>query len=918
MLMKKSNTFAVVRALAALMIASPTPTLAHDWFVRAGAANGDGTIEKPFADPWMALNKAEANDKIHVAAGTYFGKLEQGNWVIEFPGVQLLGGYDPAFKERNPWKHVTELTWRRGAANRPDISLARVSTTPTRPTPGATIDGFLIDMQGYYDYLPAPDLSIDANSLVRNGAVTLAPGGVLRNSVILNAVDAVRAAPGAIVENNIIVNSVRVAVSSRGANDKDAPVTIRNNTIAFVWDPRVPGKGGSAGIGIESTNNAIIENNLLVHADNIGVSTPFPARATFINNAFYRNLFSNVTFMLDGKNASLDDTDVAQADDAGFKKSGGNVAVDPKLRFDAQWYDRFLKRTTGLGARFTEGQWAETRANAGLLPATDKVQILAPAYPPTDVANLLSPGNKTITQGARQIELPVTLSTSAKEASSKKYSAVKLDAFVANPANYQDTAVEITGGPAGVANIEGVTQVSSQTHKGVWLVDAKGNNRTLAVFAKGTNTERVIDSTPTYASGTPAAMFVVRGTAVMHRGYPKHAVIIDSLETFDQSTVMTQRPTGRVWFVRAGETGGDGSKEKPFKDPYQALEVAQSGDRIQVAQGEYVGKLKSGRWVVDKPYLALYGGWDRDFKARDPWKTPSLLYWPSDSKTDPSGYIMEGAKDHTGLILDGFVFDRKTLNNYDKDGFVKPYVNDAEHLSVYSPETVVRNNTFVNGSGGAVRMSNGVTFENNIIANVWKYGVKVTGGQGTRVAIIRGNTIMFVFDGKAHDASRSSGTGIDISGDMSAILDGNAIQYVDNFAVRVSARTSEVVMTNNSFFRNGTAFRASQGQPPPTIDEKSMHLLNDLAFKRLEKNVVKDGAFPIDMKYYASWFARTSAITTRFSVDDWQSIAPKTSGDESVRPGVGMALDWKQVALWHPQDSDVKGARPIALDAQPK
>src|SRR5207248_8381170 len=82
------------------------------------------------------------------------------------------------------------------------------------------------------------------------------------------------------------------------------------------------------------------------------------------------------------------------------------------------------------------------------------------------------------------------------------------------------------------------------------------------------------------------------------------------------------RPHGRDWFVTAGATGGDGSRQKPFKDPWQALEAAKPGDAIHVSQGEYFGKLKCGEWEVHTPYLSMLGGYDKDFKERDPWSRP--------------------------------------------------------------------------------------------------------------------------------------------------------------------------------------------------------------------------------------------------------------------------------------------------------
>jgi hypothetical protein len=887
---------------------------ARDWFVRAGASGGDGSREKPFADPWQALERVEAHDKVHVATGTYTGKLEKGNWVIPFAGVQLLGGYDAGFTERNPWKHVTELTWKRGSVNRPDVSLARVSTGTQRDTSGATIDGFLLDMQDSYDYLA--EGSIDAMSLQRNGAVDLAPGGVLRNCLIVNAVEAVRAAAGSVIENNVIVNSVRVAIAARGGGDSAPATVIRNNTLAFVWDPRAAGKGGSAGIGIDATHIATIEGNLVVHADNHGVSATKPAKVSFTGNAFWRNLFSNVSFYVDSKASALDDTDLDSDEDAGFAKAGGNVAVDPKLPFDTAWYERFLRRSAGLGKRFDEAKWAETRASAGLPPSTgtERLQLLAPPYPRQALAALVAPGNAELKQGARALPLKASFqSGGAAVASAKSYTKTSLEALAREPKAFDQRPVEVVAGLSGVTNASGLADISPDTHKGAYLIDAKGNGRTVAYFRKGTTVERTVDGTPNYGSGPPRDLFVIRGTARARDGFPKHALLIDSIEKYEEAGATAQRPVGRDWYVRAGESGGDGSREKPFRDPFQALEKAQPGDRILVAEGEYGGKLKNGKWKVDKQWLSLLGGYDRDFRVRDPWKTPSLLHWPADSKTQGQGYLLEGSGDHTGLVVDGFVFDRRTLNTYDAEGFLDPSKSDdSEHLWVFSPESVVRNCVFVNGAGGAARLSNAVTFENNIIANVWHQGIKVTGGFGTRTAVIRDNTILFVHSRRPHDSASATGSGIVIGGQVAARVEGNVIQYVDNFGIRAETRLSDVVMANNAFFRNWAAFRSTDSMPPPTVDEKSMHLLADLPFKRAENNRVVDGGFTVDPAFYASWFARVSALTSRFTAEEWQAIAPVAAA-EAVKAGV-RALPYKEAAQLAARDTQVQGARPRKLE----
>ena len=97
--------------------------------------------------------------------------------------------------------------------------------------------------------------------------------------------------------------------------------------------------------------------------------------------------------------------------------------------------------------------------------------------------------------------------------------------------------------------------------------------------------------------------------------------MVESIERYEAAALTPERPKGRDWYVRAEEKGGDGSKDKPFRDPYQALEKANAGDVIHVTAGEYGGKLKNGKWIVDKPWITLLGGYDgssqRVIRGRD-------------------------------------------------------------------------------------------------------------------------------------------------------------------------------------------------------------------------------------------------------------------------------------------------------------
>ena len=122
----------------------------------------------------------------------------------------------------------------------------------------------------------------------------------------------------------------------------------------------------------------------------------------------------------------------------------------------------------------------------------------------------------------------------------------------------------------------------------------------------------------------------------------------------------------RDWFVRAG-SDGDGTKERPFKDPYLALEEVEPGDAIHVAQGVYHGQLNAGNWIVRSPNLTLLGGYNEDFTRRDPWRLPSEMRGSKEFAGKRSGALIEGHGNHENLVLDGFVFDQKEINKYGKE-----------------------------------------------------------------------------------------------------------------------------------------------------------------------------------------------------------------------------------------------------------
>jgi hypothetical protein len=489
---------------------------------------------------------------------------------------------------------------------------------------------------------------------------------------------------------------------------------------------------------------------------------------------------------------------------------------------------------------------------------------------------LMSP-KKAGTAGARVRTLPVSFQAVADAGPAKAYKRMEVADWVKNPDAVEGQDLELVVAVSSVANVHGVpSPFKPDDCAGVFLHAPSGNHdRFTGFFNKGTTAQRQADAASGYwgGSGTPPKLYLAKGTALALKGYPKAGFHVDSLEPYEASSGDTAaRPKGRAWFVREGAKGGDGSREKPFKDPWQALAKVQAGDSVHVAEGEYFGKLKTGRWKIGKPYVALIGGYDAQFHERNPWKHPTRLYSPESYKGQRSGYVIEGEDDHTGAVVDGFVFDRATDNHYKANGDLDQDNSEKDpHLWLSKPGCVVRNNLFVNGAEGAIRISSGNTMENNIILNHFSHAVQVQRGFGNAPFVFRHNTVAFVWDREFGTRARSTGHLLSIENGVNAIIDANIFEFADNNAIVLMADPGDVELTNNTFAHNLWS-DVKRAQDYLTVDDKTFGSLRDLRFKKLEGNQVISAGLKVDQKWFDTYLNRTAYVPGKVTMDDWNQL----------------------------------------------
>lgn len=117
-----------------------------------------------------------------------------------------------------------------------------------------------------------------------------------------------------------------------------------------------------------------------------------------------------------------------------------------------------------------------------------------------------------------------------------------------------------------------------------------------------------------------------------------------------------------------GGSRSDGlSPQTPKKDIQKALDAAEDGDVIRVAEGNYLGALDCG-YIEIKKYITLQGGWNTSFTECNPKKYITKIEpgHEQDGTNGARGYITMdiAGQPHGKITIDGFVLNMGYQNNY--------------------------------------------------------------------------------------------------------------------------------------------------------------------------------------------------------------------------------------------------------------
>lgn len=870
-----------------------------DWFVAAAGVRGDGSRERPFHDPWVAFRRAEPGDTIHIAAGTYYGRFDRSSWIVECPKLTVLGGYSVDFTTRTPWKTPSVF------ACYPGYEYARESNLigGRDDHSGLVLDGLCFNAAGRNEYADKP-LGGIGKIPAMDGAVASfsSPNVIIRNCVFANSANGgvELQGSGSRFENNLAVSMIGIAMLTLRGSSKliEQPIVVAGNTFCFVHDLDDPaGRGGDRSQGVRVQAPAVVENNVFVCIGNSAIGVLLDAdRVAIERNLFFASAHNVITCNSTGCKAEIKEKNLEELEDIGFKACAGNVVQAPAIKgWPNAWLDAVTRDVWARYATPPHNALNALRAANGLAALTpadvepkDQKGATSPRYPVAEVANL----SVGAIQGFHAVELPVALAPRVP-ALPPAYQRIDYAAMVTPDMGLANARVELRVGLGNEQNTQLLADATSETHMGVRVYDpGTDDNSFFVLIPRFSFASRQYQEARNYQRGMEVEKtYYLRGLYRTDTGNNRQKVtlVVEDIRPAPMFTPpLPARPAGRDWFVRAGSSGGDGSREKPFRDPFQAIEKCEGGDTIHVAAGEYFGKLRAGRWLLTMRNLALLGGYDAEFSARDPWANPTrfLLDAEEKAKGRPSGKILYSEEVSDGLILDGFIFDGATWNTY-KDGsldLANSPLAPLVHLRGVNAPITICNCLFVNGSENGVQLDSALlTFENNVIVNT-SGDALVVNANGAGPAVIRNNSFLFACDptdraGSGRSSSR--GTLLQLKGRGGYTLESNIIGFADNYGLRMALSQDNVTLRTNALGANLFNHVCDCQYLFADGSNWARRVEGDSAYA-VEGNTLGVAPWPVDREYLDLVLMRLFTLPSRISKEEWKSIASTVGA--SVRP----------------------------------
>lgn len=864
-----------------------------DWFVAEGSLAGDGSREKPFHDLWLALRSAGPGDVIHVAAGTYYGRYDRSSWIIDCPDLEIRGGYSRDFTTRTPWQTPSVFAAYAGYESTRENNLFDGHDDHSE----LVLDGLFFDASGRNTYGDGKVAELKSYPQMDGPIASFSSKQVtITNCIFANSTagGVELSGDGSRFENNLVINTVGLGMLDlRSATEQSQPITVVSNTFCFAHDPGPPsGTGVDQAIGVRINRPAVIQDNVFISCGNAAISMyRDPDRISIDRNLFYLTPRDLVAGHISGDKAEITEGNVDEVEDLGFKSATANIVQDPGISgLKVDWLDAYSRH---LLANYVKPPYAaanSVRKAAGLPELTpadfQKEEDKGAFAPRMSVADVLAL-RVNAKQGFHPAEMKVSIGPApAKE--TRTYRSISWDVINNPDPSLANQRVELQAGLGFEQNAGLLSDATSETHMGIRLYKPGTDDGSIYVLARRHTLPRrqFEDATKSNNGREVETTYLIRGVYRMDIDPPtsrqKVTMVVEFIAPGPAfAPAPPDRPKGRHWFVRSGASGGDGSREKPFRDPFQALEKAEGGDSIHVATGAYTGKLRSGKWKISIRNLTMLGGYDSDFTTRDPWKNPTRFELDPDERAKgiPDGTVLGSEDNSDGLVLDGFIFDGATYNAYNKTGALdvanSPSAPLVDLRGGRAPITV-RNCVFLNASGAAIKIACPFgTFENNLLLNTSGSALNIR-ADGPGPWTVRNNTLLFACDPTARAGtgqSSSDGTAFQLSGRAVAMVDSNIFAFADNFGVRSTITQSNLSYDRNAFAAILYIYLTDTQYLWTDRNTFERRAVADSSFASCSGNRLELPKLAVDTTFADAALTRLYALPSRVSPEEWKTFA---------------------------------------------
>ncbi len=398
---------------------------AEDYYVSAARGKGKAASkEKPASDLGNIVSKLKPGDTVHIVAGTYTGKGDDGADEITVP-VSLIGGYSDDFSRRDPWGACKTIltgdnkTKNHKVAPRLHIDLNKYIFHESGGTamPKIVVDGLILDQGPQNRYKddaktllvrkaspatgenPTPD----RGALVITASRTKNLAGkwdvTVRNCIIVNSAPTqgaltVSGYQGSTItiENNLLINNTGTAIYAgstwAGTDERAAPrFTIAHNTVLFTekYDAFVQSFSGNS-LKIDGAVVATVTNNVLAFADRNGIQKEGKWKMLLKDNLILGNIQADYWEAAGDQKVELKDLE----DEAEHLADGstGNVATAIKVPVSDAWGKLYAARVViDRNAAEADVKAQKTKINAlrsilGLPLRADDLKTDSPVWLP--------------------------------------------------------------------------------------------------------------------------------------------------------------------------------------------------------------------------------------------------------------------------------------------------------------------------------------------------------------------------------------------------------------------------------------------------------------------------------------------------------------------------------------------------------